>query len=222
MAFPLVQNPVLEIIGVVADTKNRGIRELPIPEVFVPSSLTGWPWRGIVVRVSNDPARILNAIQQEIWAVDRNVAMTGAHTLPQILSPDNAQPLKTEYSLRSLFDQLADFVAVAGQSLEQREQKQLGAALLPLSRLTRKPLLPDWLFEELRRQRIQLVTEARILDVPATPPFIAGPTTHEYPEALFRLLPGGYRLILLPKARLLNRIVYARTLLCACRSCACG
>src|ERR1019366_2098721 len=41
--------------------------------------------------------------------------------------------VKTERALRSLFDQLADFVAVAGRSFEQREQEQLGAAFLPLA-----------------------------------------------------------------------------------------
>jgi hypothetical protein len=41
--------------------------------------------------------------------------------------------VKTERASGSLFDQLADFVAVAGQSLDEREQQQLGAALLPFA-----------------------------------------------------------------------------------------
>src|ERR1019366_3331169 len=41
--------------------------------------------------------------------------------------------VKTERAVRPLFDQLADFVAVAGQGFEQGEQQQLGAALLPLA-----------------------------------------------------------------------------------------
>jgi hypothetical protein len=36
--------------------------------------------------------RMLNAIQREIWMVDRSVAMTGTQTITHILRSDNAQP----------------------------------------------------------------------------------------------------------------------------------
>ena len=32
---------IFEIIGVIADAKNRGIQEPPMPEAFVPYTLTG-------------------------------------------------------------------------------------------------------------------------------------------------------------------------------------
>src|ERR1019366_8485714 len=41
--------------------------------------------------------------------------------------------VKTERALRSLFDQLADFVAVAGEGFEQGVQQQIAAVLLPLA-----------------------------------------------------------------------------------------
>ncbi len=71
-----VADPVFEIIGVVADAKNRGIQDAPEPEMFIPYTITGAFERGILVRTASDPKLMLNAVRREIWSVDRNVALT--------------------------------------------------------------------------------------------------------------------------------------------------
>ncbi len=71
-----VPNPVFEIVGVVADVKNQNIQGPPLPEVFVPYTVTGSFQRGILLRTSQDPLLLVNAARREIWAVDRNVALT--------------------------------------------------------------------------------------------------------------------------------------------------
>jgi putative ABC transport system permease protein len=71
-----VENPVFEIIGVVSDAKNQGIQEPIMPEIFVPYTITGGFERGILVRTAQEPLAMLNAVRREIWAVDRNVALT--------------------------------------------------------------------------------------------------------------------------------------------------
>jgi predicted permease len=76
-----VENPVFEIVGVVADAKNQGIQEPPMPEVLVPYTITGAFERGILVRTAGDPSAMLNSVRHEIWAVDRNVAITLTGTL---------------------------------------------------------------------------------------------------------------------------------------------
>jgi predicted permease len=82
---PPVKNPVFEIIGVVVDAKNQGIQEPPSPEVWVPYTVTGAFERGILVRTSQDPLPMLNTVRREIWAVDRNVALTLTGTLKDYL-----------------------------------------------------------------------------------------------------------------------------------------
>lgn len=82
---PPVKDPLFEIIGVVADVKNQGIREPPIPEVWVPYTITGAFNRGILVRTAKDPLLMLNTVRREIWAVDRNVALTMTGTLQDFL-----------------------------------------------------------------------------------------------------------------------------------------
>jgi predicted permease len=81
-----VDNPVFEVIGVVADAKNRGIQDPPGPELFVPYTITGAFERGILVRTQDEPGPLLNAVRREIWAVDRGVAITMTGTLNEYLT----------------------------------------------------------------------------------------------------------------------------------------
>jgi putative ABC transport system permease protein len=76
-----IQNPVFEIVGIVADAKNQGIQEPVMPETFIPYTMTGNFQRGILVRTQGDPNLMLNTVRREIWAVDRNVALTLTGTL---------------------------------------------------------------------------------------------------------------------------------------------
>ncbi len=71
-----VPNPMFEIVGVVADAKNQGIQDPPMPEMFIPYTVTGEFERGILVRTATDPLAMLNVVRREIWTVDRSVALT--------------------------------------------------------------------------------------------------------------------------------------------------
>ena len=81
-----VDNPVFEVIGVVADAKNRGVQDPASPEVFVPYNITGAFERGILVRTHDNPGALLNAVRREVWAVDRGVAITLTGTLNEYLT----------------------------------------------------------------------------------------------------------------------------------------
>jgi putative ABC transport system permease protein len=71
-------DPSFEIVGVVADGRNQGIREPPLPEVFIPHTLTAAFGRGILVRTAGTPSSLLNGLKREVWAVDRALAVTQA------------------------------------------------------------------------------------------------------------------------------------------------
>lgn len=70
-----------EIIGVVADVKNRGLQESPQPEAFMPYSVSGAFERGVLVRTAVEPMSMLLNVRREIWSVDRGVALTLTGTL---------------------------------------------------------------------------------------------------------------------------------------------
>ena len=81
-AFP---NPSFEIVGVVADTKNNGLQDPPQPEMFIPYTVTGAFDRCILVRTSGNPLAVQQAVSREIWALDRNLALTFTGALEDYL-----------------------------------------------------------------------------------------------------------------------------------------
>jgi len=82
---PPVTDPVFEIVGIVADAKNAGIQEPPRPEVFIPYTTTASFQRGIIVRTAQNPLAMLDTLRQQIWSVDRNVALTMTGSLEDYL-----------------------------------------------------------------------------------------------------------------------------------------
>jgi putative ABC transport system permease protein len=89
-----------EIVGVVADIKNQGLQAPPMPQAYIPYTVTAYANRAILVRTAVDPLSLLNSVRTEIWAVDRNVAFSEAGTLTAFLQRYSyAQP---EFGLVSL------------------------------------------------------------------------------------------------------------------------
>jgi putative ABC transport system permease protein len=70
-----------EIIGVVADAKNRGLQDAVAPEAYIPYTVTGAMERGVLIRTGVEPLSMLMSVRREIWSVDRNVALTLTGTL---------------------------------------------------------------------------------------------------------------------------------------------
>jgi putative ABC transport system permease protein len=80
-----VKDPVFEVIGVISDARNQGIQEPPMPEMFVPYTITGAFYRGILVRTSASPLSLLDDVRREIWTVDRSVPLTLTGSLEDFL-----------------------------------------------------------------------------------------------------------------------------------------
>jgi putative ABC transport system permease protein len=76
-----VDNPVFEIIGVMADAKNQGVQDPPSPEMLVPYTITGAFERGILVKTAGDPDALSSSVRREIWSLDRNVALSDTGSL---------------------------------------------------------------------------------------------------------------------------------------------
>jgi putative ABC transport system permease protein len=81
-----VADPVFQIVGVVADAKDQGIQDPPLPEVLIPHTVTASFERGILVKTSRDPSLLLNPVRDAIWSVDRNVALAFTGSLEYYLT----------------------------------------------------------------------------------------------------------------------------------------
>jgi putative ABC transport system permease protein len=81
-----IENPIFEIIGVVSDAKNQGVQDPPMPEAFIPYTVTGAFERGILARTRGNPEALVDRVKREVWAVDRGVAITFTGSLTGYLT----------------------------------------------------------------------------------------------------------------------------------------
>jgi len=74
------------IVGVVRDFKYDGL-ELPVgPETYVPHSQNAWDFMALAVRTDAKPRNSIVPIQNAIWGIDRNIALSRTKTMPQAVA----------------------------------------------------------------------------------------------------------------------------------------
>ncbi len=73
-----------QIVGVVADARNRSLPDPIDAGIFVPSSLV--PSRfGLLVRTAGPPAAMAEIVKRELWALDRSLALSDAVPLTDFM-----------------------------------------------------------------------------------------------------------------------------------------
>ena len=70
-----VQDSWFEIVGVIGDVRTRGPRGPTTPDVWIPSTITGSPLQILIVRTSQDPLTLMNAVRREVSAADSGVPL---------------------------------------------------------------------------------------------------------------------------------------------------
>ena len=103
----------MEIVGVVADTKNLDLNAETVPDVYVP--YWQWPMQSpaLVVRTAAKPASIAAAIRSEVKAVNKNPPPPIIQSVDDILRDTVAQP-RYQTLLLSLFGITALILAAVG------------------------------------------------------------------------------------------------------------
>jgi predicted permease len=79
------QNAYFDIVGVVADAKNTGLRDASRPEVYFPHTVTGTGPRGIMVRTAGNSSLVLASLSRAIAEVDPDVAISDVGPMENIL-----------------------------------------------------------------------------------------------------------------------------------------
>ena len=134
-----------EVVGVIGDSKNRGVAVPPAPEVFQPYPQLPFLMLQIYVRTPMDPHSVASAVRARLEAVDRAEPVTDVHTLEEYLETLSA-PARFTTVLLGVFSGLAFVLAVVGlygviaYSVAQRQQElgiriALGAARADIFRL---------------------------------------------------------------------------------------
>jgi putative ABC transport system permease protein len=82
--------PTWTIVGVVQDTKQRGLATDVMPEVT--ASTSQWPrfMMTLVLRTSLDPASLVSAVRQQVSALDKNIPVYAVQTMDDMFSAEVA------------------------------------------------------------------------------------------------------------------------------------
>jgi putative ABC transport system permease protein len=109
-----VKEPVFEIIGLAADVKNRGLQDPVEPEIWLPYTVTGSSFRGILVRTAKEPLTMLNAVEHEIWATDANVAVAIAGTMEGFIGQFSYAGPRFGFFLMTIFSSIGLVLVTLG------------------------------------------------------------------------------------------------------------
>jgi putative ABC transport system permease protein len=109
-----VPDPTFEIIGVVADARNRGLQDPAGPEIWIPYTVTGSALRGILVRTAQEPLAMLKAVRHEVWATDSNVALTLTGTLEGYISQFSYAGPRFSFMLMIIFGSIGLILVTLG------------------------------------------------------------------------------------------------------------
>jgi len=107
-------DPTFEIIGVVADAKNRGLQDPPDAEMWVPYTVTGSAFRGVLVRTTQEPLTLLESVRHEVWLTDANVALTLTGTLEGYISQFSYAGPRFGFFLMSIFGSIGLILVTIG------------------------------------------------------------------------------------------------------------
>jgi predicted permease len=101
------------IVGIIADTRNAGLRTDPTPVVALPFTIIAPTQRALAVRGSGDPNQLLNPIRAQVSAMDPEQPLGRPITLGEILGQEVIQPRFT-MALFTAFAALGLTLAAAG------------------------------------------------------------------------------------------------------------
>jgi putative ABC transport system permease protein len=108
--------PWITVVGVVADIRRGGQAASIEPQVYLPAGQTElYPsvLSRIAVKASGDPAPVREALKQAVWAIDRNLPLTGVLTLDETLVLGQAER-RFQTFLFGLFAAVAVLLSMVG------------------------------------------------------------------------------------------------------------
>jgi putative ABC transport system permease protein len=106
--------PVMrEIIGVVADVRNRDLSSELRPGYFVPAAQIPFNQMTMVVRTSKDPHALVSAIGREITSMDKELPVYNVKTLDDYLAASVAAP-RFNTTLLTIFAAVALVLTIVG------------------------------------------------------------------------------------------------------------
>jgi putative ABC transport system permease protein len=109
-----VADPAFEIVGVVADIKNRGLRQSVLPEAFVPYTLSGLGGFIVVLRAAADPGMLGKTVEGTALALDGSTVVRHIRTMDETLESEEYAKPRFGLEIFSVFAALGVLLVSAG------------------------------------------------------------------------------------------------------------
>ena len=103
-----------EIVGVVADYRNAGIRNPPAPEALMPYTISPLLVPNIFARTTSNPSLLLKSVDRAVWAVDPAVGIDMSGSLGSLLDEYEYQEPRFELAILGAFAGIGLLLAVIG------------------------------------------------------------------------------------------------------------
>jgi predicted permease len=101
------------VVGVAGDIKHHGLDTEPKPEIYVPYAQAGVQGMTIVMRTGVPPDRLMSAVRQQVWTLDKQIPVPSIRTLDDVLAASIARP-RFRTLLLGLFAGLALLLSAVG------------------------------------------------------------------------------------------------------------
>ena len=118
----------MEVVGIVADVRDRDIGADAGREVYRPSAQSAPQFAGFAVRTEGDPRRFVHSIRSQVMAIDRDLPVSSVQTMEDVIEASLGQRRLT-MMLLAVFACVALLLALVGiygmiaYSVAQRSQE---------------------------------------------------------------------------------------------------
>ena len=102
-----------EIVGVVADVRNRALNTEPRPVYYVPIAQCPFNQEIMVVKTTGDPHSLITAVTKEVATIDSDLPVFGVKTMEEYLSSSVSTP-RFNTTLLSIFASVALVLTMVG------------------------------------------------------------------------------------------------------------
>jgi putative ABC transport system permease protein len=107
------ENLLREIVGVVQDVRYFGLGDELRGLVYIPHTQNTWRSMLLTVRTKSDPASLIGSLREQIWSVDKDLAIADPTTMKEALAKSVA-PERFSMLLLTVFAALAMALAAVG------------------------------------------------------------------------------------------------------------
>ncbi|HKG79009.1 MAG TPA: ABC transporter permease [Pyrinomonadaceae bacterium] len=102
-----------EIVGVVKSVRHFGLDQEPQPEMYVPYWQSSSRYMRMVVRTNVAPRTLVNAVQRQVWDLDRELPVGKINSMDELVSKSASQQ-RSNMVLLTLFAAVALVLAAIG------------------------------------------------------------------------------------------------------------